>query len=346
MTSRISSQPSPHHAGELSGRPSSGLEIVTRTAPAAAIEQALADGDLPPGTPILQQKRFEIVERLGEGGMGKIYKAYDPSMDRYVALKVLKPDVPETERSRFHREAVVAANFSHPNLVRVLEVGHSETFQWFAMEYLRGNDVGHVLARRRYISFRVLIDIFNQTLEALNYIHTRSIAHCDIKPENIFITRDAYDRRLVIVKLIDFGIAREYGGPLELHTHITGDPRYMAPEQAIINGRIDHRVDLYALGVTFYEVVTTRHPIEEHFDLPPAKLLELQVRKVFEPPSLYMPENTPPELAAAVDDFAARACAKEPKHRFNSAPEMQAELRKMLGLLKSSTGDEDSTLGS
>jgi serine/threonine protein kinase len=346
VTSRISSQPSPHHAGELSVRPSNGLEVVTRNAPAAAIEQALADGDLPPGTAILQQKQFEIVERLGEGGMGKIYKAYDPSMDRYVALKVLKPDVPETERSRFHREAVVAANFSHPNLVRVLEVGHSETFQWFAMEYLRGNDVGHVLARRRYISFRVLIDIFNQTLEALNYIHTRSIAHCDIKPENIFITRDAYDRRLVIVKLIDFGIAREYGGPLELHTHITGDPRYMAPEQAIINGRIDHRVDLYALGVTFYEVVTTRHPIEEHFDLPPAKLLELQVRKVFEPPSLYMPENTPPELAAAVDDFAARACAKEPKHRFDSALEMQAELRKMLGLLKSSSGDDDSTLGS
>jgi serine/threonine-protein kinase len=149
----------------------------------------------------------------------------------------------------------------------------------------------------------------------------------------------------VIVKLIDFGIAREYGGPLELHTHITGDPRYMAPEQAIINGRIDQRVDLYALGVTFYEVVTTRHPIEDHFDLPPVKLLELQVRHEFDPPSLYMPENTPPELAAAVDDFVARACAKDPQHRFETALEMQAELRSMLGLLKSS-GDEDSNLGS
>jgi serine/threonine protein kinase len=341
VTARIG-QPSPHQTGQLSARPGNGngRDATIDRAQADALAQALADGDLPPGTPILQQKRFEIVERLGEGGMGKIYKAYDPSMDRYVALKVLKPDVPETEQSRFHREAVVAANFSHPNLVRVLEVGHSETFQWFAMEYLRGNDVGHVLARRRYISFRVLIDIFNQTLEALNYIHTRSIAHCDIKPENIFITRDAYDRRLVIVKLIDFGIAREYGGPLELHTHITGDPRYMAPEQAIINGRIDQRVDLYALGVT------TRHPIEDHFDLPPVKLLELQVRHTFEPPSLYMPENTPPELAAAVDDFVARACAKDPRHRFNNALEMQAELRSMLGILKSSSGDDDPNLGS
>jgi serine/threonine protein kinase len=334
VTARIG-QPSPHQTGHLP----------PRVPTAQAFQQALAEGDLPPGTSIIQQKRFEVVERLGEGGMGKIYKAYDPSMDRYVALKVLKPDVPESEQNRFHREAVVAANFSHPNLVRVLEVGHSEAFQWFAMEYLRGNDVGHVLARRRYISFRVLIDIFNQTLDALNYIHTRNIAHCDIKPENIFITRDAYDRRLVIVKLIDFGIARDYGGPLELHTHITGDPRYMAPEQAVINGRIDQRVDLYALGVTFYEVVTTRHPIEAYFDLPPAKLLEMQVRHTFEPPSLYMPENTPAELAAAVDDFVARACAKDPRHRFQNALEMQNELRSMLGILRSSAPDDDSHLG-
>jgi serine/threonine protein kinase len=337
VTARIG-QPSPHHTGQI---PS------IDPAQARALAEALADGDLPPGTPIVQQKRFEIVERLGEGGMGKIYKAYDPTMDRYVALKVLKPDVPESEQSRFHREAVVAANFSHPNLVRVLEVGHSEAFQWFAMEYLRGNDIGHVLARRRYISFRVLIDIFKQTLDALHYIHTRNIAHCDIKPENIFITRDAYDRRLVIVKLIDFGIARDYGGPLELHTHITGDPRYMAPEQAVINGRIDHRVDLYALGVTFYEVATTRHPIEDYFDLPPAQLLELQVRHDFEPPSIYMPENTPPELAAAVDDFVARACAKDPSHRHDSALDMQAELDAMLGILDQISGgaDEDRDLG-
>ena len=337
VTARIG-QPAKHASGQIPGLDPAQQE---------ALQQALADGDLPPGTSVIQHKRFEIVERLGEGGMGKIYKAYDPTMDRYVALKVLKPDVPETERSRFHREAVVAANFSHPNLVRVLEVGQSSSFQWFAMEYLRGNDVGHVLSRRRYISFRVLIDIFDQTLDALHYIHTRQIAHCDIKPENIFITRDAYDRRLVIVKLIDFGIARDLEGPLELHHHITGDPRYMAPEQAIINGRIDHRVDLYALGVTFYEVVTTRHPVEDYFDLAPTKLLELQVKQEFEPPSLYMPQNTPPELAAAVDDFVARACAKDTQQRFPDALEMKTELQAMLRTLNQlmDNGEDDRTLG-
>jgi serine/threonine protein kinase len=337
VTSRlVQPQPAPHTTGVYAADP----------AQQEAITRAMADGDLPPGTAVFQQKRFEVVERLGEGGMGKIYKAYDPTMDRYVALKVLKPDVPETERSRFHREAVVAANFSHPNLVRVLEVGHSEKFQWFAMEYLRGNDVGHVLARRRYISFRVLVDIFSQTLDALNYIHVRSIAHCDVKPENIFITRDAYDRRLVIVKLIDFGIARDLDGPLELHTHITGDPRYMAPEQAIINGRMDHRCDLYALGVTFYEVVTTRHPVEEHFDLSPGKLLELQIKHEFEPPSHFMPENTPRELAAAVDEFTARACAKRPSDRFADALDMQTALRAMLKVLNhGKDSDYDPSLG-
>jgi serine/threonine protein kinase len=335
VTAKIGRPPQPVTGPLPSGDP----------AHARALAQVLAHGDLPPGTPVIQQKCFEIVERLGEGGMGKIYKAYDPTMDRYIALKVLKPDVPETERSRFLREAQVAANFSHPNLVRVLEVGHYEAFQWYSMEYLRGNDVGHVLARRKYISFRVLIDIFSQTLDALHYIHTRNIAHCDIKPENIFITRDAYDRRLVIVKLIDFGIARDYGGPLELHTHITGDPRYMAPEQAVINGRIDHRVDLYALGVTFYEVVTTRHPVEDYLDLPPAQLLELQVKRAFDPPSMYMPANTPAELAAAVDDFVERACAKDPALRHPNAIAMQNELNAMLRILDQNKDSSDDDHG-
>src|SRR5690606_10681778 len=115
----------------------------------------------------------------------------------------------------------------------------------------------------------------------------------------------------------------------------------MAPEQAVINGRIDHRVDLYALGVTFYEVVTTRHPVEQYFDLPPTKLLEMQVKHPFEPPSLYMPENTPPELAAAVDDFVTRACAKNPADRYPSAQAMQAELNAMLRILNQNKDSSD-----
>ena len=278
-----------------------------------------AQGKLKPGATIEQAKSFEIVERLGEGGMGLVYKAYDPSMDRYIALKVLKAGVPESQRARFEREAVIAANFSHPNLVRVLEIGRSGPLHWLAMEYLRGRDIGEVIGNRKAIAFRVLVDIFSQSLDALHYIHTRKIAHCDIKPENIFVTRDAYDRRLVLVKLIDFGIARSYDGPLELQTHITGDPRYMAPEQSVINTPLDHRADLYSLGLTFYECLTRRHPFEDWWGEAPRELLRLQREQEIEPPSLFLPPNTPPPLAAAADRFLLRACAKAPKDRFQSA---------------------------
>ena len=301
--------------------------------------------ELAPGTPIRQQKEFEIVERLGEGGMGRIYKAYDSSMDRYIALKVLKPNVPESERRRFHREAVLAANFSHPNLVRVLETGQHGELRWLAMEYLRGRDIGHVLTSGKQVHFRVLCDIFLQTLEALEYIHTRKIAHCDIKPENIFITRDAYDRRLVIVKLIDFGISCNFEGPRELRKHITGDPRYMAPEQAVINGPLDHRVDLYALGVTFYEAVTGRHPFEEAFEEGPKKLLEMHRTAAIPPPSRYLPPHTPSALADLIDRFVAHACAKNPATRFRSAAEMEEMLRRILGVLVDEDNKKDAAAG-
>lgn len=299
------------------------------------VAEQLDRGMLHAGTLIEQQKTYEIVEELGEGGMGRIYKAFDPTMDRYVALKVLKPDVPAMQKTRFHREAVIAANFSHPNLVRVLEVGRAGDLQWLAMEHLRGRDVGAVLSKRKPMPFRVLVDIFDQTLDALHYIHTRGIAHCDIKPENIFITRDTYDRRLVIVKLIDFGIARNIEGPLELQTHITGDPRYMAPEQAVMNGKIDHRADFYAMGISIFEAATCRHPFEEFMDQGPQAMLVKQAREEFPPPSRFMPANTPPELAAAMDALVARATIKTPDGRHDSALEMQAELRKMLALLDS-----------
>jgi serine/threonine-protein kinase len=314
-------------------------EFTTRQTLAGAPESLsapapLSEPGLPPGTTIQHAKAFEIVEPLGEGGMGKIYKAYDPTMDRYVALKVLKANVPELERKRFFREAHIAANFSHPNLVRVLEVGTAGDMQWLTMEHLRGRDVGDAIATRKHLSFRVLVDVFSQVLDGLNYVHARKIAHCDIKPENIFITRDVYDRQLVVIKLIDFGVARNYDGPLELHTYVSGDPRYMPPEQGRINFPIDHRVDLYALGMTIYESVCRRHPYEEYIDIEPVKLLEVHATGNPPPPSHWLPAGTPPALAAGFDAFFAHACAKDREHRFQSARAMQAALVALLDVLE------------
>ena len=137
-----------------------------------------------------------------------------------------------------------------------------------------------------------------------------------------------------MVKLIDFGIARDFEGPLELQPYVSGDPRYMPPEQGRLNFPIDHRVDLYALGMTFYESFCRRHPFENYLDMHPADLLKVHAEVEAPPPSHWMPAGTPPPLAAAFDQFFARACAKEREQRHASAREMKGELLSMLALLE------------
>jgi len=288
--------------------------------------------ELEPGSHLLHQKRFDIVDRVGEGGMGKVYRAYDPRMDRYIALKVLKLDVPESARRRFHREAVIAANFSHPNLARVLDVGESKELgiEWLTMDYLRGRDLGEIIDRGRPVTLALTVDILSQVLDALDYIHTRRIVHCDVKPDNIFITRDPYNRRLVIVKLIDFGVYRSLDSdPVK---EISGDPRYMAPEQTMFDVEFDHRADFYALGVTLFETITGRHPFENHLDADPEQLLSMQCEVDLPAPSTILRAGTPRRLADALDALVSRATAKDARDRFEDAQQMKVALRQLLEL--------------
>lgn len=287
--------------------------------------------ELAAGSQLVHRKSFDIVDRVGEGGMGKVYRAYDPHMDRYIALKVLKLDVPESARRRFRREAVIAADFSHPNLARVLDVGQSTELgiEWLTMEYLRGRDLGEIVDRGRPVTFALMVDMVGQVLDALEYIHTRKIVHCDVKPDNIFITRDPYNRRLVIVKLIDFGVCRSLEPP-EIVQEISGDPRYMAPEQAVLEGPFDHRADFYSLGVTVFEICTGTHPFEDYLDAEPQELLALHCEVDVPPPSTRLPSSTPPQVAAAVDALVLRATAKDPEDRFADAAEMKRALQAVL----------------
>jgi serine/threonine-protein kinase len=290
------------------------------------------DAELPTGHLVPQAKSYEIVDQIGEGGMGKVYRAYDPSMDRYVALKVLKPEVPDSFRRRFRHEAVIAADFSHPNLTRVLDVGHVEEtgLEWMTMEYLRGRDLGHVVDARRRVALPLLVDIFSQALDALEYIHMRRIVHCDVKPDNIFVTRDPYNRRIVIVKLIDFGICRSLQPPIELQRELSGDPRYMSPEQTVLNGYIDERADLYALGLTLYEVLTGRHAFEEFLDASAPKLLQIQCEVDPSPPSRYLDPATPPAVVAALDEIVMCSTCKEPEGRYANAVAMKKAVAGLL----------------
>ena len=288
--------------------------------------------ELDPGASVPHHKAFEIVDRLGEGGMGKVYRAYDPNMDRYVALKVVKLDVPEAMRRRFRREAVVAANFSHPNLPRVLDVGvwEERKIEWMTMEYLRGRDLGVIIDSSKKVAFPLLVDMMSQTLDALEYIHARRIVHCDVKPDNIFLTRDPFDRRIVVVKLIDFGIWRPMDPPFEPMEEVTGDPRYMAPEMTVLDGPVDERTDLYSLGITLYETLTGKHPFEEWLDVDPIELLRMHCKVAAPPPSTRLDPATRPRLAQAIDDVFAKACAKDPSKRFANAREMKKAVAGLL----------------
>jgi len=320
----VSSGPAPRsaHRATLSVRPRSVGEQ----------EQRLDDAtELPPGEQVIHGKVYEIVDRVGEGGMGKVYRAYEPSMDRYVALKVLKLDVPESAQRRFRREAVVAANFSHPNLSRVLDVGTTgRKMQWMTMEYLRGRDLGEIIDSGTKVAFPLLIDMMCQTLDALDYVHMRGITHCDVKPDNIFVTRDPYNRRIVVIKLIDFGICRATTPKLETQEELSGDPRYMAPECTVLDGPVDARTDFYSLGVTMYECLTGVHPFEEWLDGDVRELLRMHCRVQPPTPSSRLDPSTRPRLAAAIDDVFACACAKDPADRFANAMAMKKAVAGLL----------------
>ncbi len=285
--------------------------------------------ELPEGTTISFHKQYRVMQHLGEGGMGKVYKAFDPIMNRYVAIKVMKDDVPEGEQRRFRREARMCAGFTHPNLVRVLDVGTTQEHGlfWFVMEFLEGRDIVGAMQRGRTVPLHVVCEIFRQVLDALRYAHLRGIVHRDVKPANIFITRDAFDPDLRIIKLIDFGVARDLGDETpEDPRLILGDPRYLPPEQSRPRGAVDPRSDLYALGMTFYEAVTGHHPFEDVFDEHPRELLKCQRERTPEMPSRRLSVNTDPKKAMAIDAFFRKACAKDPERRFADARTMQQAL--------------------
>ncbi|MCA9298673.1 MAG: serine/threonine protein kinase [Phycisphaerales bacterium] len=285
--------------------------------------------ELASGTIVSVHKQYQVLQHLGEGGMGKVYKAFDPIMNRYVAMKVMKDHVPEGEQRRFRREARMCASFQHPNLVRVLDVGTTAEHHlyWFVMEFLEGRDILGAMQGGRTVPLHVVCEIFRQVLDALRYIHLRGVVHRDVKPANIFITHDAHDPELRIIKLLDFGVARDASDDApEDPRLILGDPRYLPPEQSRPQGPVDARSDLYALGMTFYEAVTGHHPFEDVFGQHPRALLECQRERNPEPPSRHLSSNADPRRTMAIDAFFRKACAKDPAQRFPDARTMQQAL--------------------
>lgn len=262
--------------------------------------------------------------------MGRVYQAYDPALRREIALKVMRAEVPEPERRRFRREAIYGARFSHPSIVRIFDMGEQRSseghpVEWFSMEYLPGSDLervlGQALARGRRLPVLSVLDIFRQVLSALQYAHECYVVHRDVKPGNIYVTRDP-NTRFLTTKLLDFGIALDLDGPVEPEA-ICGNPFYMAPEQTIEGAEIDPRADVYAAGVSFYEVVTGRHPLEGFRTAAVETVFSAQCKYDPLPPSTFLPRDTPTRLSQGIDLIFERACAKEPDERFQSAADMR-----------------------
>jgi serine/threonine protein kinase len=271
--------------------------------------------------------RYYIVEKLGEGGMASVYKAYDTRLERYVAFKVIRstPQKNEEYQRRFEREAKALAQLSHPNIVPILDFGDFEGVSYFAMVFLPGGTLKQRMTGSP-IAISTAAGLLLPIARALEFAHQHQIIHRDIKPANIMFGESGQPM------LSDFGIAKmlaaESGAQLTGTGVGIGTPEYMAPEQGM-GQQIDHRVDIYALGVVFYELVTGRKPYVA--DTPLAVLIK-QVNEPLPRPIQFNPD-VPPQVEATI----YKALAKNPGDRFQTMSEFASKLEELASLAPGQT---------
>jgi len=264
------------------------------------------NGFVPPDTKELAEQfpQLEIIELLGQGGMGAVYKARQKQLDRLVALKILPPEAGQSEAfaERFTREARSLAKLNHPQITTVHDFGRTERgLYYFLMEFVDGTDLRRVIQAGGLTSEQALA-IVPQVCEALHYAHKKGIVHRDIKPENILLDKDGN------IKIADFGLARLLDKPTSAYTltqsgQRMGTPHYMAPEQIEHPQEVDHRADIYSLGVVFYEMLTGELPIGRF--APPSKKVHVDVR---------------------LDEIVLHTLEKEPELRYQHASEIKTDV--------------------
>ncbi len=272
---------------------------------------------------MLSVGRYQLLETLGEGGMGVVYKAFDPLLQRTVAVKLISArlqDAPDL-RQRFFAEARAAGQLSHRNIVTIFDLGEDHGHPYFAMEFLEGRNLRARMQSPELMSLDRKLEVMTQVCEGLAYAHSKGITHRDIKPANIFIT-DAGD-----VKVLDFGLARLPASELTHSKTLIGTLNYMTPEQ--INGeKTDARTDIFAVGVVFYELLTSRMPFESDSV---AALLR-QILHDAPRPLSALQLGIPPQLAAIVE----RAMAKAREERYQSLSDLLVDLAECRAQLRGS----------
>jgi predicted Ser/Thr protein kinase len=275
---------------------------------------------------------FEILEELGRGGMGVVYRARQITLNRVIALKVLSIGLGSSERAvaRFRKEAQAAARLHHTNIVPVYAEGHERGYLYYAMELVEGCSLDRAIVAERTARIEAAVSrhssggrdfkraarLFAEVAEALHHAHEQGVVHRDIKPQNLLLGRD--DR----LHITDFGLARLLDEPgMTLSSEIIGTPAYMAPEQITgSSGSINARTDVYSLGVSLYEMLTLARPfVADRYDLLVQQVLKSEPKA---------PRKIDPRVPQDLETICLRAMEKEPGRRFATAEELARELRR------------------
>lgn len=260
--------------------------------------------------------RYEILGKVGAGGMSDVYKAKDLTLGRFVAIKVLKAEFSEDINfvTKFRSEAQAAAGLEHPNIVNIYDVGSENGLHYIVMEYVEGITLKTYIEKKGQLSFKEAVSIAIQVGRGIEAAHNKNIVHRDIKPQNIMISTEGK------VKVTDFGIARAATSNT-ISSDVMGSVHYSSPEQAR-NGFVDGKSDIYSLGIVMYEMVTGRVPFDGDTTVAVA-IQHLQEEMV--PPSVYAPN-----LPISMEKIILKCTQKNPDRRYSSMMALLADLRKAL----------------
>lgn len=253
--------------------------------------------------------KYKIIDKIGSGAMGVVYKGFDPKMGRYVAVKMMSPHFVDNEdnRARFYKEAIAPAKLFHRNIVAIYDLDEEDGVPFIVMEFLDGLDLKYFRTAKISFSIPQILNILIQISDGLDYAHNRGIIHRDVKPANIILQKSGF------IKILDFGIARLMESAQQTRTGVTmGTPAYMSPEQARAL-KVDPRADQYSVGVIGYELITGKNPFDcDNYASSLSKVLKYQP-----PPVAEVESQCPEYLSAAI----MRAILKEREERF---PDLKA----------------------
>ena len=268
--------------------------------------------------------RYEIVQILGQGGMGAVYKARDLELDRVVAVKVIRPDLASHPDilARFKQELILARQITHRNVIRIFDLSEASGIKFITMEFIEGQDLKSLVSEKGRISFEEAAGFIEQVCLALEAAHAEGVVHRDLKPQNIMVDKQSR------ASVMDFGIARSVeAGGMTMTGMVVGTPEYMSPEQ-VMGERVDVRSDLFTLGVIFYELLTGATPYRS--DSLQGAMFK-RTREIPKPPI-----EVDPTVPQILSDVTAKCLQIDPARRYQSAREIITDLESWHGGAKRS----------